>query len=193
MQLKKINLGDFNRIQTHDLCNAGAGLSPTEPWSHYRETYTCLSHLLGSCSPERSEWMKEIVCEVRFWTEEMILALGRQNIVVHAPEKSLVTSTGFKPMTSVISLQFLSFIHSFYGNTWTQQINQLSIEWLHGSVVKSTASARKGHGFESHRSHLNFFRCIYDKKLLLCKLSIKYEGYFFSSSLKLHFTFNFFH
>ena len=55
---------------------------------------------------------------------------------------------------------FLSFIESFYGNKWVQQIDLLPTEWLHSTVGRSALHRhRRGHWIESRWSRLNFFKC----------------------------------
>ena len=67
----------LNGIRTHDLCDAGAVLKPTELWSHTVESRSiCWAHVF----PWKECSMKEVLYEVRCLksTEDMILALAGQ-------------------------------------------------------------------------------------------------------------------
>ena len=53
--------------------------------------------------------------------------------------------------------------HSFHGNTWAQQIDLITSEWLHNSeLVSELHWHRRGRGFESCWRHLKFLKCTYE-------------------------------
>ena len=157
----------LNGIWTHDLCDAGAVLLPTELWSHTVESRSiCWAHVF----PWKECSVKVVLYEVRC-LNQLSTAPASQRSWVRIPLSHLNFSgsrdnclncpvkcedhvfSWFKHRTSYNT----SFtLHSFHGKTWAQHIDLLSTVWLHSSVGKSTAPASQRSWVRIPLSHLNF-------------------------------------
>ena len=94
----------LNGIRTHDLCDAGAVLSPTELWSHTVESRSiCWAHVF----PWKECHMKECYMQCGVWNQMKIwsshLLDNLSNCLMNL--KNSGDSTGFEPMTSAMPVQ----------------------------------------------------------------------------------------
>ena len=117
----------------------------------------------------------------------MILTLAGQSAII-SYEKFQMSSTGFEPITSAMPVQCfdqltyeehfanISFTHhSFHRNTLAQEIDLVTCEWLHSSVVQSTTLASK--------SPVEGTWNLSGAHMRQLQLSSKCEDLFFNSSL----------
>ena len=127
----------LNGIRTHDLCDAGAVLSPTELWSHTVESRSiCWAHVF----PWKECHMKECYMQCGVWNQMKIwsshLLDNLSNCLMNL--KNSGDSTGFEPMTSAMPVQC------------SHQLSYEVTQWRAGQFVGQRSWVR------IPLSHLNF-------------------------------------
>ena len=94
----------LNGIRTHDLCDAGAVLSPTELWSHTVESRSiCWAHVFPwkECHMEECYMQCGVWNQMKIWSSHLLDNLS--NCLMNL--KNSGDSTGFEPMTSAMPVQ----------------------------------------------------------------------------------------